>query len=348
MPGNDTRRIVLAAFPGAQILDISGPLEVFATATREVTERDPRALPPYRVEVVATRSGPLPTSSGIEVVARRSVKRVQGRIDTLIVAGGVGTEDAVNDDVLIGWIAKTGPRARRLASVCTGAFLLAHAGLLEGRRATTHWRSCDLLARLYPNVHVESDPIFVRDGRVYSSAGVCAGMDLALALVEEDLGREIALAVAQRLVIFLKRPGGQSQFSVQLAAQAAEREPLRDLQAWIADHPNTDLSVESLARRSGMSPRNFARVFAAEVGATPARYVERTRVEAARRHLEESDAPVEQVARDCGFGTPETMRRSFIRTLNVSPTDYRGRFRSPSEQHRGAKDSLRAAKRRAS
>ena len=330
MPIRKTRRMVLAAFPGAQILDISGPLEVFASASREVRERDSGSTDPYSVEVVASRRGPFETSSGVEDVAKRSVKNLRGSIDTLLVAGGEGTEAALRDDVLIGWIRRTAPRTRRLASVCSGAFLLAHAGLLDGRRATTHWRSCDLLARLYPKVRVEPDPIFIRDGRVYTSAGVCAGMDLALALVEEDVGRQIALAVAQRLVVFLKRPGGQSQFSAQLRAQLAEREPLRDLQAWIADHPGADLSVESLAARVAMSPRNFARVFARDVGTTPARYVESSRVEAARRRLEESDASIEQIAEDSGFGSSETLRRAFLRGLRVSPIDYRGRFRSPN------------------
>ena len=333
MPGahpRKPRRVVLATFPGAQILDVTGPLEVFSTAGREVRERSPGAADPYRLEVVASRAGPIETSSGIEVVARASVRGLRGRIDTLIVAGGEGTEDAIRDDALMGWIRRAGPRARRLASVCSGAFLLAEAGLLDGRRATTHWRGCDLLARQYPKVRVEPDPIFVRDGRVYTSAGVCAGMDLALALVEEDLGREIALAVAQRLVLFLKRPGGQSQFSAQLKAQAAAREPLRDLQGYIAENPDGDLTVEALAERVGMSPRNFARVFGREVGTTPARYVEQTRVEAARRRLEESDDPVETVAGDCGFGSAETLRRSFLRILNVAPSDYRDRFRSPN------------------
>lgn len=332
MPIRKTRRMVLAAFPGAQILDVTGPLEVFATAGRAVRERHPRRPQPYEIEIVATRRGPFETSSGIEVVAKRSIRNVRGSIDTLLVAGGEGTEAALGDEALIGWIRRTAPRARRIASVCTGAFLLAEAGLLDGRRATTHWRSCDLLARRYPKVQVETDPIFVRDGRMISSAGVCAGMDLALAIVEEDVGREIALAVAQRLVVFLKRPGGQSQFSAQLQAQLAAREPLRETQAWIADHPEADLSVETLAARVAMSPRHFARVFARDVGETPARYVERARVEAARRLLEEFDLPVEQIAVDCGFGTSETMRRAFLRGLRVSPADYRGRFRSPNHR----------------
>ena len=217
---------------------------------------------------------------------------------------------------------------RRLASVCSGTFLLAEAGLLDGRRATTHWRVCDELAHRYPKITVERDPIFVGDRGVYTSAGVTAGMDLALALVEEDHGRELALRVARQLVMFLKRPGGQSQFSAQLAVQAADREPLRELQAWIADHLDADLSVAELASQVAMSERNFARVFTREVGLTAARFVERARVEGARRRLEESTDGVEMIAARCGFGSAEVMRRAFLRLLGVPPSAYRGRFRS--------------------
>jgi transcriptional regulator GlxA family with amidase domain len=211
--------------------------------------------------------------------------------------------------------------------VCTGAFLLAEAGLLDGRRATTHWASCRELARRYPRVQVDPDPIFVRDGNVHTSAGVTAGMDLALALVEEDHGREVALGVARWLVLFLKRPGGQSQFSAQLSAQLAAREPIQELQAWVIENVDADLSVEALARRAGMSPRNFARVFTRETGVTPACFVETARVEAARRRLEQEGARgVEAIAAACGFGSAETMRRAFLRRVRVSPSDYRERF----------------------
>ena len=220
------------------------------------------------------------------------------------------------------------PRVRRIGSVCTGAFVLAAAGLLDGRRATTHWQLCPRLARDHPAVAVEDDPIFVRDGNVYTSAGVTAGMDLALALVEEDHGHDAAMRIARHLVMFVRRPGGQSQFSAALDLQAAERRPIRDLQAWIAGHPSGDLSVEALAARAHMSPRNFARVFRDEVGQTPARFVERVRVEAARRLLEESGAGLERVARECGFGGADSMRRSFLRVLRVAPSEYRGRFLS--------------------
>jgi transcriptional regulator GlxA family with amidase domain len=204
--------------------------------------------------------------------------------------------------------------------------VLAEAGLLDGRRATTHWMDCDELARRFPAVTVQRDPIYVHDRGVYTSAGSTAGLDLVLALVEEDVGRRVALQVAQRMVFFLKRPGGQAQFSAQLSTQMAEREPLRDLQAWILEHPGVDLSTETLARRVAMSPRNFFRVFVREVGMTPGRFVERVRVEAARRLLEETARGIPEVAAACGFGSPETMRIAFRRALGVNPKGYRSRF----------------------
>ncbi len=323
------RHVVVATFPGGQVLDITGPLEVFSTANHQLAERSPELPAPYSLEVVSTTPGPVQTSSGLEIGTRAADDPARPPVDTLIVAGGRGTEAALQDGALTQWITREAPRARRVASVCSGAFLLARAGLLDGRRATTHWRSCSELARLFPRIRVEPDPIFVRDGNVYTSAGVCAGMDLALALVEEDLGRDLALAVAQHLVVFLKRAGGQSQFSAPLQSQLAEQRPLRELQGWIVENPGEKLSVEVLAARSGMSPRNFARVFQREVGATPARWVEQVRVEAARRRLEESEEPIEAVADSCGFGTAETLRRSFLRNLGVAPREYRQRFRGP-------------------
>jgi transcriptional regulator GlxA family with amidase domain len=212
--------------------------------------------------------------------------------------------------------------------VCTGAFLLAQAGLLDGRRATTHWEFCPALERAHPEVTVEADSIFVRDGHVWTSAGVTAGIDLALALVEEDAGRDASLQVARQLVVFTQRPGGQAQFSAQLSHPPAERPTLRDLQAWLPDHLDEDLSVEALAERAFMSPRNFARAFRAEVGVTPGAYVAGLRLERARLELESGDAPVEEVARRCGFGTVETMRRTFHRRLRTSPSEYRDRFKA--------------------
>ena len=321
------RRIAIVAHPDAQLLDVAGPLEVFAGASRFLRERGARSGDAYAIELLAPRAGALVTSSGLTLVADRAFSTVRGGVDTLLVAGG-DVRAAMRDAALLAWLRRMAARVRRLGSVCTGSFVLAAAGLLDGRRATTHWAYTELLARAYPRVAVDPDPIFVRDGHVYTSAGVTAGMDLALALVEEDLGREVALQVARRLVLFLRRPGGQSQFSAQLATQAADREPLRELQSWILDHLTDDLSVAALAHRVAMSPRNFARVFAAEVGVTPARFVERARVEAARRRLEESERGVEEVAAQCGFGSAESMRCAFVRTLRVPPSAYRNRFRS--------------------
>jgi transcriptional regulator GlxA family with amidase domain len=322
------RRVVMVAYDDGQMLDITGPLEVFSRTSRWLIDEGRAAAPAYELILAAKKSGPLTMSSGLKLVADSSLNDLSTSIDTLIVAGGRGAQAALRDRELIEFLRRTAPRVRRLCSVCTGAFVLAETGLLDGRAATTHWRACRELAERYPRVRVESDPIFVRDGNVFTSAGVTAGIDLALALVEADHGRRVALAVARELVMFLRRPGGQSQFSVQLAAQAADREPIRDLQAWIVDHPGADLAVVKLARRAAMSARNFARVFARETGLTPADFVEQTRVEAARRRLEESGDGIEAIVAACGFGTRESMRRAFMRRLGVAPSVYRARFRS--------------------
>jgi transcriptional regulator GlxA family with amidase domain len=313
------RRVVIVAFPDVQSLDVTGPAEVFAAAGG------------YKVEVVAPTGGVVRAGSGIALWADHALAEVRGPIDTLVVAGGAGTRAVMADEKFVAGIRGLAPKCRRVASVCSGAFVLAAGGLLDGRRATTHWGWCDMLAEAFPTVTVEPDCIFVRDGDVWTSAGVTAGIDLALAMVEEDCGRDVALAVARRLVVFLKRPGGQSQFSAQLAGQLAERQPLGDLQAWIADHLDEDLAVERLADRAAMSVRNFSRTFAREVGVTPARFVERIRVEGARRLLEESALSVDEIAHKCGFGTAETMRRTFLRALHVTPTEYRRRFRIEEE-----------------
>lgn len=324
-----TRRVSMLAFPDVQMLDVTGPLEVFARTSRWLVEHGRTTRPAYAVELIALRAGFVTASSGLGLRVDRTLGAVRGGIDVLLVAGGIGAHAAAEDPLLQTWLRRMAPRVRWLGSVCTGAFVLAAAGLLDGRRATTHWRTCARLAREHPRVRVDADPIFVRDGDVWTSAGVTAGMDMALAMVEADHGHEVALAVARELVLFLKRPGGQAQFSAQLALQTADREPLRELQAWIVEHPEADLSVARLARRAGMSPRHFARVFTEETGTTPARFVERVRVEAARRRLEESDDGVEEIAAHCGFGSAEVMRRSFLRQLRVAPADYRRRFRSP-------------------
>ncbi|HST54535.1 MAG TPA: GlxA family transcriptional regulator [Solirubrobacteraceae bacterium] len=336
------RDIAIVAFPGVQSLDVTGPLEVFAGA-QMVVEQAARgddagradgagcgdavdgADRGYRVRVLSADGAALRTSSGLTLLPHASIAEA-GEIDTLIVAGGFGRTVVETDRMLIDWIARVAPRARRIASVCTGAFLLAEAGLLDGRRVTTHWSAARELARRYPAVHVDPEPIFLRDGTIWTSAGVTAGMDLALALVEEDLDRDTALTIARHLVLFLRRPGGQSQFSATMATQAPAREPLREVQRFVIEHLAADLSVQALAARAHMSTRHFARSFTEEVGVTPGRYVERVRLEGARRRLEDTTEPVAAVAASCGFGTPETMRRSFLRALGVAPAEYRRRF----------------------
>ncbi len=315
----------MLAYPGVQILDVTGPLEVFARTARWL--RDERGYQPaaYTVELVGLKRGVLPTSSGMRLYADRTLTDL-GQVDTLLIAGGIGSTSLRAHPGIGRFLRREAQRVRRLASVCTGAFFLAEAGLLDGRRATTHWASCAELAARYPQIRVEPDLLYVRDGSIYTAAGVTAGMDLALALVEEDHGREVALGVARALVMFLQRPGGQAQFSAQLAEQLAEKEPLRDLQAYVVEHPRADLSVETLAKRAGMSPRNFARVFTHEVGTTPARYVTSVRVETARRLLEESSAGLEKICASSGLGTTESMRRAFLRTVGVAPSEYRQRF----------------------
>jgi transcriptional regulator GlxA family with amidase domain len=319
------RQIAILAFPDVQSLDVTGPLEVFVGA-QTLIEATGRAGRGYEVLILSRDGVPLSTSSGLTIVPHGSFADTPARPDTLILAGGYGSHAVSKDSATLEWIVATAQQARRTASVCTGAFLLAAAGLLDGRRATTHWAAATELASRYPSVRVDPEPIFLRDGPIWTSAGVTAGMDLALALVEEDLDRDAALAIARQLVLFLRRPGNQAQFSATLAAQEPVHEPLRDIRRHIVENLAGDLSVEALARRAHMSPRHFARLFSTETGVTPARYVESIRLEAARRALEDSNQPVAQVATACGFGTPETMRRSFLRALGVGPAEYRRRF----------------------
>jgi transcriptional regulator GlxA family with amidase domain len=315
------QRVVILAYENVQSLDVTGPMEVFNSAGRLSGER-------YRVEVVGPTAAPIRANSGLTIVPDRAMAAVRGPIDTLLVAGGFGVHEAVRDPRVVAWVRRAAARSRRVVSVCSGAFLLGEAGLLDGRRVATHWAECNHLAQRFPAVDVDHESIFVRDGEVWTSAGVTAGMDLALALVEEDLGRRVALETARWLVVFVRRPGGQSQFSSHLRVQAAEREPLRDLQEWMTTHLDADLSVTALAGRAHMSPRNFARAFSREVGMTPGAYVEALRTDQARLRLETTDQKVEAVAHDCGFGTVETMRRAFHRRLGVGPADYRSRFQA--------------------
>lgn len=316
------RAIEVLAYPAVQLLDVTGPLQVFASANDMVAEAG--GTPPYLLRVVAKGGQGVTASAGLGI-ATHPLPRISTALDTLIVAGGPGVEAASADPELVDWVRRRAERARRVASVCTGAFLLAASNVLDGRRAATHWSVCADLARRFPAVRVESDPIFVRDGPIWTSAGVTAGIDLALALVEQDLGRTAALAVARYLVVFLKRPGGQAQFSAALSLQSAE-DQFGALHEWINKHLTDDISLPLLARQAGMSERSFSRHYLEATGLTPARAVERLRVEEARRLLSESRLPVKRISQRCGFGSEETMRRSFLRVLAATPQDYRTRF----------------------
>jgi transcriptional regulator GlxA family with amidase domain len=319
---NPVRVIEVLTFPAVQLLDVTGPVQVFASANDLATNAG--GAPPYRLKLVTQGDEGVTSSAGVALTAGPLSKRGEA-LDTLLVAGGQGVEAAAANPVLLDWVRQRATQARRVASVCTGAFLLAAAGILDGRRAVTHWKDCARLAQRFPAVRVEPDPIFVCDGRVWTSAGVTAGIDLALALVEEDLGHSVALAVARYLVVFLKRPGGQAQFSAALALQAAENK-FGALHDWINGHLGDELSLSVLADQAGMSERSFSRHYAEATGQTPARAIEQLRVEAARRLLSESRTPVKRIAQRCGFGSEETMRRSFSRVLAVTPQDYRSRF----------------------
>ncbi|HEU5485506.1 MAG TPA: GlxA family transcriptional regulator [Microlunatus sp.] len=312
-------RVVLVSFESAQILDITGPLEVFSTATRYVTGVS------YETVVASVGGGMVASSSGL-AIATVDLADCGTPLDTVIVVGGRDMADVTADQQLLREVQRLAGCARRVASVCSGAFVLAAAGLLDGRRAATHWRECDLLQQAYPGVTVDSDAIYVRDGNVWTSAGVTAGIDLALALVAEDHGRHAAARVARQLVVYLRRSGGQAQFSTVLEAQDAETEPIRDLLAWLPDHLTDDLTVSALARRMHLSARQFSRVFRSDTGVTAADYIETIRTETACRMLETTQAPIEEIARRCGFGHPETMNRTFRRRLGTTPGNHRQHF----------------------
>jgi transcriptional regulator GlxA family with amidase domain len=317
-------RVVMLGFPGSQVLDITGPLEVFARTARWLCEHRGAASPAYVTELVAARRGPLAMSSGLELVALRRYADVDDA-DTLLVAGGIGWESAARDRALLAWLVRQSKRVERLGSICNGAMLLAAAGLLDGKPATTHWAYVDRLAKVAPRARLDRDALYVRAGNLYTSAGVTAGMDLALALVEQDHGKAVALAVAQELVLFLKRPGGQSQFSRHLEAQKQD-DLFGELELWILDNLRADLSVERLARRMSMSPRHFARLFRKRLGTSPGAYVRRLRVELARRRIEDGAPRLKRIARDCGFPDEQALRRSFQDLVGITPAEYRARF----------------------
>jgi transcriptional regulator GlxA family with amidase domain len=324
------RRIGVLVWPGCDVLDVCGPIDVFFYANHYVQLYGKGGKLGYQCDIVAATPGPVKTTCGIELIATHGYSDIEDGLDTLVVVGGAMAEEAIKDHFLVECARSMAPRARRVASICTGAFILAAAGLLHQRRVTTHWMYSGALAAAYPSIEVDASLIFARDGNIYSSGGITAGIDLALALVEEDLGQEIALVVARTVVVFPHRPGGQSQFSayVNFLQDGGRRPEIQELLAWILGHPGEDLSVQALADRMGMSPRNFARLFRSEVGETPAQFAERARVDAARIKLEQTITPVETIAEQCGFGNAERMRRTFQRLIEVSPHDYRARFRS--------------------
>jgi transcriptional regulator GlxA family with amidase domain len=313
-----SRRIVVVVVPPVDELDLVGPLQVFNSVNRLA------GRPIYSIEVVTNADDLSLEGEGgvLTFAARHHFKKVEGVSDSVLLVCGLGSR-SVRDAALSAWLKKMAGEVRRIGAVCVGAFLLAEAGLLSGRRATAHWKFGRELAKRYPDVQVEHDPVWVKDGQIYTSAGFSAGIDLALAWVEEDCGAGLAHEAARELVLFLRRPGGQPQVSVSLASQASEMASIRELQIWIADHLATRLSVEDLADRMAMSVRNFERVFTREVGTTPSQYVLQMRVEAARRQLERTDQGLKQVASAAGFGSADVMRRAFVRLLGITPRRYR-------------------------
>jgi transcriptional regulator GlxA family with amidase domain len=315
-----SRTIAIMAMPGVQLLDVSGPLDVFAEANVQV------GRPAYRLLVLSSKPGQIRSSSGARLVADHMIgDSFDEAIDTLLIAGCPNAADDRHSPAILDWLRRTARGARRFGSVCSGAFLLAAAGLLDGRRVTTHWAVARQLAERYPEVEVDEDAIHVRDGKVRTAAGVTAGLDLALALVEEDLGRDVAKRIASQLVMFFRRPGGQLQFSRKGEAAPLGRSALQEVQRWIAANPGLDHSVASLAQRVKLSPRHFARLFRDEVGITPAVWVEAARVTSARAMLEEGQNTPKQVAARCGFADADVLRRAFSRHVGVTPAEYRKR-----------------------
>ncbi|HEY1941287.1 MAG TPA: GlxA family transcriptional regulator [Roseiarcus sp.] len=316
-----SKSVAIVVPPNAQSLDVSGPLDAFLEANRQSSEAA------YGVRLLSTGAAREVRAGGMSLLADASIVEADQPIDTLLVAGTPDYAQAYSSADFHVWLRRRAPHTRRYGSVCTGAFFLGAAGLLDGLQATTHWQHAAELAERFPSAKVVPDQIYVEDGPLYTSAGVTAGIDLALKLIEDDHGRELALLVARRLVVFLKRPGGQSQFSAHLAAQIASEDRIQSVQHWILDHLSLDLTLRTLAGRAAMSVRNFTRVFQSETGITPAEFVEMARVDAARRLLEDSDTPLQRVASRCGFASPDTMRRAFLRRIGTGPSDYRQRFR---------------------
>jgi transcriptional regulator GlxA family with amidase domain len=319
------RRVMMLGFPQVQILDVTGPLEILAAANEMGL-----SPAPYAIELVAKTAGEMTTTAGLSLIAHRSFRdmtdRDLARVHTFMVAGGDGTSEVLRDRATIDFVRRASQAAVRVASVCSGSAILARAGLLDGRRATTHWGVVEALAKAFPKVRVEADPLYVRDGKFWTSAGVTAGMDLAIALVEADLGREVALSIARRHVLYMMRPGGQAQFSAELAAQSKAEGRTAKAAAYVLANLAKDLSLAALAAKVGLSERSLQRAFAQELGQTPVQFVLRARLDAARRRLSESGETLERIAARTGFASAEIMRRAFRRELKLSPSDYRARF----------------------
>lgn len=321
------REIAQVIFKNAQILDITGPNEVFAQVNEFLAKSNISDGPAYKLTLVSEKKGPVAMSSGLKLISDESFKTFKPtRLNTLLVAGGSGVYEAMYRKELLAFVKAQHSTATRIASICSGTFILAEAKLLNGNQATTHWSRCEKLTRMYPQIEVKPDKIYVKDGNLYSSAGVTAGIDLSLALIEEDFGREMALQVAKQLVVFMKRQGGQSQFSAHLAGQSAARGVLKDTLKWMNQNPSQNMSIDILADRCAMSERNFSRVFKREIGITPGKYVEKMRVEYAANIIETQNLGFKSIAETCGFKSEEMMRRAFIRQLNIQPHLYRKNF----------------------
>ncbi len=322
------KHIVIVVPPMTSILDVAGPLEVFTKTAGYISNHVPSIKHSYVTHVLSVGSSTIVnTLSGLPVLCEGSIESINYEVDTILFAGR-GDADSTIILYLAGWLKEHAFDIRRIVSICGGAFILAEAGLLDGRRATTHWQVCDKMAAIYPEITVEKDPIYVRDGNIYTSAGISAGIDLSLALVEEDFGREVAVMVARLLVLYLKRPGNQSQFSNILMHQLVDYKPIQIIQEWLIDHLDEDITVEILAEKASMSPRNFARVFLRETGTTPAKYVEKLRLETARRRLEETRLTIDEISNECGVAAADGLRRLFLRHLKTTPSDYRRNFSS--------------------